>query len=83
MISPTHKDGKGRARVTYFIRFKEVAIPDLSENPAFNEVASIKFKSNDGYSVASTINDVKLRDLLMKEYHLEAKNVIVTHRQMV
>ncbi|MDY5973411.1 hypothetical protein [Streptococcus hyovaginalis] len=46
-------------------------------------MAKVKFDTEDGYSVASSINDRKLRDLVMAEFNLKASQVIVTYRQVV
>ncbi|WP_449166129.1 hypothetical protein [Streptococcus hyovaginalis] len=46
-------------------------------------MAKVKFETEDGYSVASSINDRKLRDLIMAEFNLKPSQVIVTYRQVV
>lgn len=63
-------------RITYVIKFsKGVAVPDLAGNPAVTQHLTIKLKNEDGFVVDSDINDVKIRDLIMKTYQLEKKDV--------
>ncbi len=81
-ITPSY-EVKGKSATTYFIGFKDVEEPDIRKNSAIMDVLTVKMDTRDGYSVASTINDTKLRDLLMKEYNLKPKNVIVTYRQVL
>ncbi len=65
------------------IRFKNTTRPELRTNNHFKEVAKVKFETEDGYSVASSINDRKLRDFIMAEFNLKPSQVIVTYRQVV
>ncbi|MGV3109207.1 hypothetical protein [Streptococcus pluranimalium] len=81
LIIPTY--GENKKYTTYFINFKNTTRPDLRTSDRFNEVAKVKFDTEDGYSVASSINDRKLRDLVMAEFNLKASQVIVTYRQVV
>lgn len=81
LITPSY--GKTKKYTTYFINFKNTDRPDLRTSDRFKEVAKVKFETEDGYSVASSINDRKLRDLVMAEFNLKASQVIVTYRQVV
>jgi hypothetical protein len=65
--------------VTYRIDFsKELNVPDLSTNPKLADVLTFEIKHKDWYVVSSKINDVALRQLLMDEYKLPMKDVVVT-----
>lgn len=81
LITPTY--GENKKYTTYFINFKNTTRPDLRISDRFNEVAKVKFDTEAGYSVASSINDRKLRDLVMAEFNLKPSQVIVTYRQVV
>ncbi|MGT2832946.1 hypothetical protein [Streptococcus halotolerans] len=81
LIAPSY--GENKKYTTYFINFKNTTRPDLRTSDRFNEVAKVKFDTEDGYSVASSINDRKLRDLVMAEFNLKPSQVIVTYRQVV
>ena len=64
---------------TYRIDFsKGLNVPDLSTNPKLADVLTFDIKHKDWYVVSSKINDVALRQLLMEEYHLPMKDVVVT-----
>lgn len=64
---------------TYRIDFsKGLNVPDLSTNPKLADVLTFEIKHKDWYVVSSKINDVALRQLLMEEYHLPMKDVVVT-----
>lgn len=83
VLTPSVTTGDGKMTNNYFIGFSGVEIPDIRENEAIMSVLSIvKYNTSKGYVVASTINDTKLRELILKEYNLKPKNVIVTHRQL-
>ncbi len=81
LITPIY--GENKKYTTYFINFKNSTRPDLRTSDRFKEVAKVKFETEDGYSVASSINDRKLRDLIMSEFNLKTSQVIVTYRQFV
>lgn len=81
LITPAY--GKTKKYTTYFINFKNTTRPDLRTSGHFNEVAKVKFDTEAGYSVASSINYRKLRDLIMAEFNLKPSQVIVTYRQVV
>ncbi|MGT2751013.1 hypothetical protein ACVRXF_08970 [Streptococcus orisasini] len=82
-ITPTYQGKNGKPASTYFISFKGVDKPNIRQNQSIMDVLAIKFETPDGFAVASTINDVKLRELIVREYQLKLKNVIVTFRQLV
>lgn len=64
---------------TYRIDFsKGLNVPDLSTNPKLADVLTFDIKHQDWYVVASKLNDVALRQLLMEEYNLPMKDVVVT-----
>ena len=64
---------------TYRIDFsKGLNVPDLSTNPKLADVLTFDIKHKDWYVVSSKLNDVALRQLLMEEYHLPMKDVVVT-----
>ncbi|MFI3139355.1 hypothetical protein HC239_08770 [Streptococcus suis] len=67
---------KGSATL-YFVRFKGVNPPDLANSSVFNRVAKIQRAKGDTYQVTSTVNDVKLRDLIMDEFQLKSSEVVV------
>ncbi|MDY3024943.1 MAG: hypothetical protein SOS23_06465 [Streptococcus hyovaginalis] len=81
LITPAY--GKTKKYTTYFITFKNTTRPELRTNNHFKEVAKVTFETEDGYSVASSINDRKLRDFIMAEFNLKPSQVIVTYRQVV
>ena len=80
-ITPAY--GTDTKHTTYFISFKSSDKPDIRHNDALNQVVKVKFETEDGYSVASSLNDRRLRDLIMKEFDLKPSQVIVTYRQFV
>ncbi|AXI64958.1 hypothetical protein J8K62_01480 [Streptococcus suis] len=61
----------------YFVRFKGVNPPDLANSSVFNQVAKIKCAKGDTYQVTSTVNDVKLRDVIMDEFQLKSSEIVV------
>lgn len=64
---------------TYRITFsKGINMPDLSTNPKLADILIFEIKQKDWYIVSSKLNDVKLRDLLMEEYAISMKDVVVT-----
>ena len=64
---------------TYRIDFsKGLNVPDLSTNPKLADFLTFEIKHKDWYVVSSKINDVALRQLLMEEYNLPMKDVVVT-----
>lgn len=64
---------------TYRIDFsKGLNVPDLSTNPKLADVLTFDIKHKDWYVVGSKLNDVALRQLLMEEYNLPMKDVVVT-----
>ncbi|BAH81899.1 hypothetical protein [Streptococcus dysgalactiae] len=69
LITPAY--GKTKKYTTYFVNFKNTDRPDLRTSSHFNEVAKVKVDTEDSYSVASSINDKKLRDLIMSELGLK------------
>ncbi|MGT2930463.1 hypothetical protein ACVR1G_09605 [Streptococcus dentasini] len=83
ITTPTYQGENGKPASTYFISFKETDKPDIRQNSKLMDILSIKYETSDGFVVASTINDVKLRDLIMQEYQLKLKNVIITYRQVI
>lgn len=83
LIAPRYQDAKSRTAVTYFITFKNTEAPDLEHDAAFQELATVKFKNEDGYCVASAVNDAKLKDFLKTSYNLQPSQYTVTNRQMV
>lgn len=83
LIAPRYQDAKGRSTVTYFISFKNAEIPDLEHDAAFQELATVKYRNDDGFCVASAVNDAKLKDFLKTSYNLQANQCSVTNRQLV
>lgn len=83
LIAPRYQDAKGRSSVTYFITFKGVEIPELEQDTAFQELATVKYKNEDGYCVASAVNDAKLKDFLKTAYNLKPNQYTVSTRQLV
>jgi hypothetical protein len=62
----------------YRIQFgKGVEVPDLAANPKLAENLTVKMQHKDWYLVNSKINDVELRKLIIEEYNLPMKDVIV------
>ncbi|AUA19784.1 hypothetical protein [Streptococcus suis] len=61
----------------YFVRFNGVNPPDLANSSVFNQVAKIIRANGDTYQVASTVNDAKLRELIMDEFQLKSSEVVV------
>ena len=63
---------------SYRIVFNQgVAVPDLSQNQRLLEVARIQSQQEDGYLVSSKINDTDLRQLIMDDYGLTKKDVLI------
>ncbi|MBF0776840.1 hypothetical protein IR108_08805 [Streptococcus sp. 19428wD3_AN2] len=69
--------GQTDGTTLYFVRFKGVNPPDLANSSVFNQVAKIKRAKGDTYQISSTVNDVKLRDLMMDEFQLKPSEVVV------
>lgn len=69
--------GQTDGATLYFVRFKGVNPPDLANSSVFNQVAKIIRAKGDTYQVASTVNDAKLRDLIMDEFQLNPSEVVV------
>lgn len=63
---------------SYVIQFQNgMEVPDLSKNHRLLEVARIQSKHENGYLVSSKINDTNLRQLIMDEYDLTKKDVLI------
>ena len=70
-------------KITYVIKFsKGVAVSDLAANPAITQHLTIKLKNADGFAVASDINDVKIRELIMVAFNLEKKDIVVLSKYL-
>ena len=84
LYAPRTRDAKGRKAVNYFIRFKDgVAIPDLRQEPTFKEVGSIKFEKVDGYCIASTLSDAKLKEFFETTYQLKPGQYTISTGQFI
>ena len=83
LITPRVVDAKGRQAVNYFIDFKKGVLPDLEGDAAFLELATVKYKTGNGYCVASTVNDARLKEFIKTNYQLELSQFTVTTRQML
>ncbi|WP_162011748.1 hypothetical protein [Streptococcus sp. S784/96/1] len=81
-LTPSVVTKDGKTMNNYFIGFSDTSIPDIRQNNKIMSVLSVKYNTLDGYAVASTINDVKLREMILEEYDLKPKNVRVTFRQI-
>ena len=68
LITPRVVDAKGRQAVNYFIDFKKGVLPDLEGDAAFLELATVKYKTDTGYCVASTVNDSRLKEFIKTNY---------------
>ena len=65
---------------SYKITFcKDVDIPDLAKNDKLKEYFRIQSQQEDGYLVSSKINDVNLRQLIMDEYGLTKKDLLIAN----
>ncbi|RRD31532.1 hypothetical protein EII38_04740 [Streptococcus minor] len=63
---------------TYRIQFsKGLNLPDLSANPKLADILTFKIKQKDWYIVKSKVNDTVLRKILMEEYDVAMKDVVV------
>ena len=83
LITPRVVDAKGRQAVNYFIDFKKGVLPDLEGDAAFLELATVKYKTDTGYCVASTVNDARLKEFIKTNYQLEPSQFTVTTRQLL
>ena len=83
LITPRVVDAKGRQAVNYFIDFKKGVLPDLEGDAAFLELATVKYKTDNGYCVASTVNDARLKEFIKTNYQLELSQFTVTTRQFL
>lgn len=70
-------DVSGESRSNYIIYFSGVEAPRLEENIRLKEVVVIKKNAENRYHVLSTINDVKLKELLISEYDLLPSNIVI------
>lgn len=63
---------------TYRIQFsKGLNLPDLSTNPKLADILTFEIKQKDWYIVKSKVNDTVLRKILMEEYDVAMKDVVV------
>lgn len=63
---------------TYRIQFsKGLNLPDLSANPKLADILTFEIKQKDWYIVKSKVNDTVLRKILMEEYDVAMKDVVV------
>lgn len=84
LYTPRTRDAKGRKSVNYFVRFKDgVAIPDLRQEPTFKEIGSIKFEKVDGYCIASTLSDAKLKEFFETTYQLKPGQYTISTGQFI
>lgn len=68
---------------TYRIQFgKGVAVPDLAANSKLAEILTVENKQEDWCVVNSKLNDEELRKLLVEEYNLPMKDVVVVSTQI-
>ena len=75
----TASAGQTDGATLYFVRFNGVNPPDLANSSVFNQVAKIIRAKGDTYQVASTVNDAKLRELIMDEFQLKSSEVVVCY----
>lgn len=76
----TDKDGQSSG-FTYIVHFKEIAeVPKFWENDSLKDKIGIISKNENGktYTVASKLNDQKLKTILMDLYALRADQISVT-----
>lgn len=71
------RKGSQSQTTSYRVVFKGTSVPNLNQNAAISSMATIVKSFNDGYLVRSKINDTKLRELIMSQYHLSPGNVII------
>ena len=62
----------------YFVRFEDTnSIPDIAENPNLKNKLQIISCRDGVYVVLSKINDAKIKEILMTDYHLTPRQVVV------
>lgn len=62
----------------YRIQFgKGVEVPDLVANSKLVDTLTVEMQHKDWYLVNSKINEVELRKLIIEEYNLPMKDVVV------
>lgn len=62
----------------YRIQFgKDVEVPDLVANSKLVDTLTVEMQHKDWYLVNSKINEVELRKLIIEEYNLPMKDVVV------
>lgn len=62
----------------YRIQFgKGVEVPDLVANSKLVDTLTVEMQHKDRYLVNSKINEVELRKLIIEEYNLPMKDVVV------
>lgn len=62
----------------YRIQFgKGVEVPDLAANPKFADTITIEMQHKDWYLVDSRVEGSVLRKLIIEEYNLPMKDVVV------
>ena len=72
------RDAKGRSTVNYFICLKKVWLFWFEAGASFKEIGSIKFEKVDGYCIASTLSDAKLKRVFETTYQLKPGHTIST-----
>lgn len=75
--TPSYKINK-KDHNNYFIGFSDVEVPDIRQNEILMNNVMVKYNTKNGFAVSSKINDAKLKELLMNQYHLTPKQVQVT-----
>ncbi|MGT2802048.1 hypothetical protein [Streptococcus henryi] len=75
--TPSYKINK-KDHNNYFIGFSDVEVPDIRQNEILMNNVMVKYNTKNGFAVSSKINDDKLKELLMNQYHLTPKQVQVT-----
>ena len=63
---------------TYRIQFgKGVPVPDLAASPKLAEILTVEKKQEDWLLVKTKLNDGKLSKLIIEEYNLPMKDVVL------
>lgn len=67
----------------YIIRFRDVdTLPDLEQNPNLKSNLKIYSSSDDHFAVQSHLNDTKLTEIILSDYHLQPHQVTVQSIQL-
>ncbi|AXQ78620.1 hypothetical protein DDV21_005775 [Streptococcus chenjunshii] len=67
----------------YIVRFKDIdAVPDIAQNANLRKKLRVVSHSGDVYFVQAQINDAKIKEILLTDYHLSAGQVVVQTTQL-